>query len=181
MRIINIFGGPGAGKSTLASYIFANLKAFGKYKVELVTEYAKDCVYEGKLNILKNDQLYVFAKQNHKLKMIQQYSSNLDFIITDSPLLLSNIYGEINNSIDDEFKKFVTHTFNSYENINIFINRTNDFKYENEGRIQTDEEAKKIHESIKLYLDNNKINYSELLIRHGFMGINEEIIKIISK
>ena len=40
LPIINIFGGPGTGKSTLAAYIFHNLKC-RHVEVEVVTEYAK--------------------------------------------------------------------------------------------------------------------------------------------
>lgn len=176
MKILNFFGGPGVGKSTIASYVFSQMKAMGKYKVELVTEYAKDCVYEGKTNILKVDQLYVFAKQNHKLKMIQEYSENIDFIITDSPLILSNIYGEINNSINDEFKALVTSIFNSYENVNFLINRKNQFLYEKEGRIQNDEEAAEIQGMVKQYLIDNSIIYEDLNVNRGFLGIMDQIL-----
>jgi len=44
--ILNLYGAPGAGKSTGAAYIFSKLKLKG-YNVELVTEFAKDKVYEG--------------------------------------------------------------------------------------------------------------------------------------
>ena len=39
--IINLFGGPGTGKSTGAAYIFAKLKMCG-VNCELITEFAKD-------------------------------------------------------------------------------------------------------------------------------------------
>lgn len=46
MLIINLFGAPGAGKSTGAAYVFSQLKAAG-VNAELVTEFAKDKVWEG--------------------------------------------------------------------------------------------------------------------------------------
>lgn len=42
--VINIFGAPGAGKSTTAAALFALMKLEG-YKVELATEHAKDRYY----------------------------------------------------------------------------------------------------------------------------------------
>ena len=45
MIVVNLFGAPGAGKSTGAAYIFAMLKMAG-INAELVTEFAKDKVYE---------------------------------------------------------------------------------------------------------------------------------------
>ena len=45
MLVVNLFGTPGAGKSTGAAYIFSNLKMRG-INAELVTEFAKDMVWE---------------------------------------------------------------------------------------------------------------------------------------
>lgn len=41
---INIFGGPGVGKSTISSGLFYQMKTRG-YKVEFISEYAKDLTY----------------------------------------------------------------------------------------------------------------------------------------
>lgn len=43
--VVNLFAGPGAGKSTGAAYIFAMLKMHG-IDCELVTEFAKDKTWE---------------------------------------------------------------------------------------------------------------------------------------
>ena len=45
MLVVNLFGAPGAGKSTGAAYIFSRLKMLG-INAELVTEFAKDKVWE---------------------------------------------------------------------------------------------------------------------------------------
>lgn len=44
--IVNLYGGPGTGKSTGAAYIFSKLKMDG-IDAEYVTEFAKDKVWEG--------------------------------------------------------------------------------------------------------------------------------------
>ena len=63
--IVNLFGGAGIGKSTLMARIFSELKVQG-YDCEMVTEFAKDLVWEKRTETFK-DELYIFAKQNHRL------------------------------------------------------------------------------------------------------------------
>ncbi len=48
LKVINLWAGPGAGKSTTAAGLFNLMKIRG-YNVELVTEFAKEMVYEGRL------------------------------------------------------------------------------------------------------------------------------------
>jgi len=91
MLVINIFGGPGVGKSTLAAEVFAHFKK-NKLNIELVTEYAKDLVWEERNNILK-DQLYILAKQNRRLERLR--NKGIDVVVTDSPLLLGKIYFDL--------------------------------------------------------------------------------------
>ena len=60
--VVNLFGVPGAGKSTGAAYIFYRLKSAG-VNAELVTEFAKDKVWEENDEVFKN-QAYIFGKQS---------------------------------------------------------------------------------------------------------------------
>lgn len=50
---VNFFSGPGAGKSTLAAYVFSKLKMMG-VNCELVSEFAKDKVWEKNNEALSN-------------------------------------------------------------------------------------------------------------------------------
>lgn len=65
--IINLFGGPGTGKSTLMAQLYAKLKILG-YETEMAPEFAKEKVWEESYKTLE-DQIYVFAKQLHKIKI----------------------------------------------------------------------------------------------------------------
>lgn len=56
---INIIGSPCSGKSTVAVNLFAELKKLGT-EAELITEYAKDCVWENSIDTLE-DQIFVFG------------------------------------------------------------------------------------------------------------------------
>src|SRR5574344_627446 len=98
--VINLFGGPCSGKSTLAASIFAEMKAQGK-SVELAFEFAKDLVYDKQIDLLQSKQCYVFAHQ--QLRIDRLINSGVDYIITDSPLLLSVIYNHYTTSSGQEF------------------------------------------------------------------------------
>ena len=89
MIIVNLFGVPGAGKSTGAAYIFSQLKMKG-INAELITEFAKDKVWENNEKVFKN-QLYLFGKQSFRISRVQD---EVDVIVTDSPLLLSILYNQ---------------------------------------------------------------------------------------
>ena len=101
MNVINLFGEPGAGKSTGAAYIYSQLKMRG-INVELVTEYAKDKVWEENTVVFKN-QAYIFGKQFYR---ISRCEDKVDIIITDSPLPLSIIYNQ-NENLTENFDKTV--------------------------------------------------------------------------
>ena len=49
--VVNLFAGPGAGKSTGAAYIFSKLKMAG-VDAEYVTEFAKDKTWEENQKVL---------------------------------------------------------------------------------------------------------------------------------
>lgn len=124
MKVINLFAGPGAGKSTTAAGLFHLMKLEG-YKVELVTEYAKELVYEDRKNVL-SDQIYVTAKQNRRL---QRLEGHVDWVITDSPLLLGKIYAEFYEYKHNEFYlSFIEKLFNTYDNILFHIRRVKPYK-----------------------------------------------------
>lgn len=57
--VINIIGGPGLGKTTMAALIFANLKKKG-FIVEYVQEYAKKLVWQKKFSKLN---INIFPKR----------------------------------------------------------------------------------------------------------------------
>ena len=76
MKVINIFAGPGSGKSTLSTELFSTLKKM-HLRVEFVGEYAKDLIYEKRFDRL-NDYLYVFAQQHHRILRLK---NDIDYVM----------------------------------------------------------------------------------------------------
>lgn len=147
--VVNLFGGPGCGKSTIAALLFGKLKQH-QINCEMALEYAKDKVWEESLKTL-DDQIYVFGKQLHK---IWRLKDKVDVIITDSPLLFSIIYDKDNNI---HLKNLVIDTFNGFNNLNCVIQRQTE--YQQEGRYQNETDAKKLDNVIINLLNDNKIEY----------------------
>lgn len=140
--VVNLWGGPGCGKSTTMARLFSELKVQG-YNVEMVSEFAKDLVYENRMDTMK-DELYIFAKQNHRLFRVKD---KVDIIITDRPLPLTCVYDEAYGRNDKSLHELVRNTFNEYKNINIFLEFNKD-NYKTEGRLQDKDEALELHNKI---------------------------------
>lgn len=173
MIVVNLFGAPGAGKSTGAAYIFSKLKMLG-VNAELVTEFAKDKVWENNIEVLKT-QTYVFGKQHFR---ISRCEGKVDVIVTDSPLLLSAIYNQ-SKILGEEFNNLVAKVFKSYDSINYFIERNK--PYNPKGRLQTENESDELAISIKALLDKYDITYSEIQgDTDGYDSIAEEVYNKIT-
>ena len=149
MKVINLIGGPGTGKSVTAASLFARMKREG-INCEYVTEFAKDLVWGERFPEMK-DQIYIFGKGYHKLWKLD---GKVDYAILDSPLILSLYFGQNKTEL---FKQFVLETFNSFNNYNFVLTRN--FKYQVEGRVETEEQADFAHDSIIKLLDDNNIKY----------------------
>lgn len=151
--IVNLFAGPGAGKTTCAWEIASELKK-RNIETEYVSEYAKEFVWDNKLEILdgslKNQQMLY----NEQSKRINRLLGKVDVIVTDSPTILATMYLKEPNKT---FEKAVIKDFKENQNFNLFINRGKDFQQS--GRIQNLQESKAIDNKIKQLLKSNNIYF----------------------
>jgi len=169
MIVINLFGGPGCGKSTSAAGIFALLKLHG-VNTELVTEFAKDLTWEERHKTLAN-QYYIWAKQYHRMWRLD---GKVDVIITDSPLLLSLMYGDV----CETHRSTVIQTFNNtFDNMNYILYRVKD--YNPKGRNQTEQQARVIDKGVEQLLQSEQIQYST--VTGNFIGINTITNNVLQK
>ncbi len=169
MLLINLFGAPSAGKSTGASYIFSKLKMAG-VNAELVTEFAKDKVWEKSAEVFKN-QDYIFGKQYFRITRAME---KVDVIVTDSPLLLSAFYADKNSPTYATFQAHVLDVALQLGGLNFFLMR--DKLYNPVGRFQTEGESDTISEEILKSLIEWHIPY---IIKRGNIKTYDEITEII--
>jgi nicotinamide riboside kinase len=159
-KVINMFGGSGIGKSTTAAGLYHQMKLQG-LNVELVREYVKGWAWAGtKVNTY--DQVYIFGKQARSEYMLY---GKVDYIVTDSPILLSPIYDRYYNGddamIEDAALRFIKKAEkNGVQHINFLLERQKAFNPE--GRYETEEQAKAVDVYVKNFLDSNQVNYHTL-------------------
>lgn len=148
--VVNLLAGPGAGKSTMAAAIFAELKWRG-VDCELAAEYAKDLVWEKRHKTFEN-QVYIFGKQHHR---IFRLLGQVQVVITDSPILLTPIYdAELRYSL----KQLALEEAEKCWNLNLLIQRKK--KYNPNGRLHSHSEARGIDAKIEGFLLENHIDYA---------------------
>lgn len=163
MKVVNLFGGPGSGKSTSAADLFVMMKKM-HHKVELVTEFAKELTYEKRHDTLK-DQLYIVARQNHRLQRLKE---QVEWVIIDSPLIMNIVYCT-DDYLPLYYRKMVNEVFSSYENYNFYINRGD--TYQTYGRNQTLDEARLKDNQILSVLQEFDISYSEIPLNNASLNI----------
>lgn len=154
MRLINVLGAPGLGKSTFGAGLFYEMKKLG-YNVELVDEFAKFKVYEKNPKALRC-QPYIFAQQLYKIMMTAE---DVDYIITDSPIILSAIYNE---DYPASFDRFVVDTFKMFDSENLLLTTDSERSYQETGRRHTAEQQDSLQKQIKELLDTNDIPYIQV-------------------
>lgn len=171
--VINLIGSPGTGKSTIASELFAKMKWEG-YDVELVSEYAKELIWEERNETFKNE-LYLFAKQHHRLFRL---NGKVEYVITDRPLILSVFYNQKYGDNSQQFKDIVLHEVNKFQNVNVFLKRTK--PYISKGRNQTEEESDKFSDDmLEICMEN--IKESELYVTPALENETSKLIMNIIK
>lgn len=169
-KIINLYGGPGTGKSTTAAALFAEMK-FRGVNCEYIQEFAKDKAWEfgnmqGSPKIL-DAQEFIFAEQHFR---IRRCATEVDLLITDSPLLLGLVYTREDFPLPS-LRAVIREAHDLYDNLNIFLTREK--PYNPAGRFQTEEEAKLKDVEIRNMLD-------EQLQPHYVVKSNREAISTIA-
>ncbi len=171
MKVINIFAGPGSGKSTTAAGVFHQLKILNK-KVEYVSEYAKDLVYENRFDRL-DDYLYMLAEQHHRLYRLR---GHVDYVICDGSFLLGYIHC-CKNSIYNKklFKALVLDIFSQYDNTNYFLNRE-DIVYQTYGRKENLNAALQLDKKLLKLFKKENINCKKITSKTAVKQIMRDII-----
>jgi hypothetical protein len=162
-RLINLFSGPGVGKTSIASGLLYQLKK-RHISCDAPYEFPKVLAWDENHSAIK-DQLYVIANQH---RGIVKSWGKVDYIILDSPILLSLVYKNYydkddypSNLYKESFDKMVLDIHLQYNNLNILLKRGNGVHNEKE-RYQNLEQSIDLDNRIKNILDINKLEYIEI-------------------
>lgn len=154
--VINLLGGSGLGKSTTAALVFGDLKLKGK-DTELVREFVKEWAWQGKqVGPFGQGTLY-----GHQIERESSLYGKVDYVVTDSPLLLCPIY-QLHYGGHESIKSQVLKDMNTAKemgvvHLNFLLERKKAFNPK--GRYETEDQAKVIDGKVKSFLENHQIPF----------------------
>ena len=163
-KLINLFGGPGIGKSSIAAGLTYKLKR-KHISCNNPYEFPKKLAWDHNIPAIK-DQLYVFANQH---RGIAECYGKVDYIIIDSPVLFSTIYhtyytkGYPAEFYGQPFHDLVVDLHKKYDNLNILLERADGVHNDGE-RFQDKEESIAIDKLCKEILDKHDIPYHTIKV-----------------
>lgn len=131
--VVNLYGGPGTGKSTIATGVFSALKMEHR-SIEYVGEYAKDLTWT------KNTHKLQFQPRviGEQMWRIWRLFGQVDVVITDSPILLGCYYASAETP--QGFYDMVRDYQAMWNTLDVVLERSA-YKYDPRGRNQTLAEA----------------------------------------
>ena len=174
MIVVNIFGGPGIGKSTISAEVYAHLKKL-HVNAELAREFAKEKVWEKSLDVLK-DQVHILGEQHHRQFILKD---QCQVAITDSPILLCCIYNKFYTQLK-HFDTLALEAYHEFENLNYVLERSKDYQFNPSGRVEDMEKSIKIDSMIEDFLSRNKINFKLISHNHATNTIVNDVLHKIS-
>lgn len=180
-KIINLFGGPGIGKSSVASGLTYQFKK-NHITCDNPYEFPKILAWDENYSAI-SDQLYVVANQHRGI--VKSYGK-VDYIILDSPILLSLIYKDYYNNkrgsdypsrlYRDSFDNMILDIHRGYDSINILLKRSLESNHNEKERYHNLEQSKELDEMIERSLKEHGIKY--ICVEVG-ENVVDDIYKII--
>jgi nicotinamide riboside kinase len=174
-KVINFVGAPSVGKTTMSALIFAELKHMHK-TTELVQEYAKTLVWQERYDELDN-QYQVSMEQ---YKMLKAVDGKVEYAVMDSPLFVGMFYNrtyETNVCNVEKTEEMILSKMAEFHNIYIYLERNEEFPYEEQGRVHNEEQSRKIEKQMVEMLEEQMISYLRVKSSKKSIPIIMEYIK----
>lgn len=154
--VINVLGGSGIGKSTTAAKVFGELKDRSEV-AELVREFVKEWAWAGK-KVGPFGQSILYGQQ---LERESSLYNKVEFIVTDSPLILCPVYQKHYNGHESikysVFKDLQLAQENDVYHLNFLLKRMKPF--DPRGRYEDEKTAKLIDNKVEAFLIYHGIDY----------------------
>ncbi|MFR8831620.1 MAG: AAA family ATPase, partial [Eggerthella lenta] len=146
---VNVFGGPGSGKSTMAYAVAAELKARG-YTAECVGEVVKDCIYDAArgdqeaarlLDGSVESQEELYRRQSARERRLDGL---VQFVVADSPAIMGLAYlaPDADEDRAARLAALAQDEFEAQESVNVIVAREG--AYDPRARIHAEDEAERI-------------------------------------
>ena len=162
--------------STSAAKLYGCLKD-QKQSAELVREFVKDWAWEGR-TIQRRHQLKIFSEQADKEGLLY---GKLKYVVTDSPLILSEIYEEryfgAATMTQGLYERWLNLNKEEMEPLHFHLVRTKE--YDPNGRYETEDQAKEMDVLIKSHVEGFCINNNQKLYIVDYETAAEQILDIL--
>jgi adenylate kinase family enzyme len=164
--VINLFGGPGIGKTTTAARIFVQLKMLG-IETANPEEHAKLAIWKGRPDLL--DQQLVILGQSWET--LHALADKVEAVVMDSPLLLCSVYA--GDRERPHFHATVVDFHRRMPRLNLLLTRAEGRAYSTTGRREDADTARSIDGRIRAALDAHQEPFTEL---PSGEGVDPEIL-----
>lgn len=176
---VNLYAGPGFGKSVTAALLYAALKLRGIH-AELVSEYAKELVYEDKLK--GKSQSEIMHEQLRRQGLLQGRTT---VVVTDSPTPMSLVYalrlGVQGEDLEALYRQQREGTEGWY-NMDVLLHRVlTPEEFEQEGREQDLAGCLEMHEAITDFVRKHSPNHVELPMDLALSGLTALVLARLAK
>ena len=152
---VNLYGGPGTGKSVQQALVFARLKIWG-VDAMMSMEAAKRYVYSHSKEIKTQEGL--FGIQLTELELLNKH---VEVIVCEAPLLFNIIYDKAyGNSENTDLHRNVSNKYKQFNNMEFLLTRTHE--YQQEGRYQDENGAIEVDNIIRNVLRDNGVSPIEI-------------------
>ncbi len=122
IRRINFYGGPGAGKSTLAHHVTTIFKKRG-CRAEMAREFVKHWTYYNRVPTAW-DQVHIFGQQIQEESILLE--NGIDYVIAECPLVLGAWYAEsLDHELGMNLLKLARQFDEEFPAIHIYLDRGN--------------------------------------------------------